>query len=40
VEGAQAGVVLRAGLFQRDVFADDPDDVRLLLHALGKIRHA
>ena len=37
VKGAKAGVVLRAGLLQRDVFADDPDDVRLLLYELGEV---
>jgi hypothetical protein len=36
---AQPLVVLRAAFLQRDVLADDADDVRLLLHALGKIRH-
>jgi hypothetical protein len=39
VEGAQAGIILRAGFLQRDVLADDADNIRLLLYALGKIRH-
>ena len=35
VKRAQAGEIL-AALFQADVFADDADDVRLLLHAIRK----
>src|SRR5690348_481221 len=35
MERAQTGEVL-AALFEADVFADDADDVRLLLHALRK----
>ena len=37
VEGAEAGVVLRAGLAQLDVFADDADDVCLLLDGLREV---
>ena len=37
VEGAEAGVVLRAGLAQLDVVADDADDVGLLLDELGEV---
>src|SRR5260370_1306543 len=37
VEGAEAGVVLRSGLAQLDVFADDADDVDLLLYELGEV---
>jgi hypothetical protein len=37
VEGAEAGVVLGAGLAELDVVADDADDVGLLLYELGKI---
>ena len=34
---AQAGVVLPSGFLQRDVSADDPDDIRLLLYELSEI---
>ena len=37
VKRTQSGVVLPSGFFQRDVFADDADDVRLLLYELGKV---
>ena len=37
VEGAEAGVVLRAGLLQLDVVADDADDVGLLLDGVREI---
>ena len=37
VEGAEAGVVLRAGLAQLQVVADDADDVGLLLDELGEV---
>ena len=37
VEGAEAGIVLRAGLLQLDVVADDADDVRLLLDRVREI---
>jgi hypothetical protein len=37
VEGAEAGVVLSAGLAELDVLADDADDVGLLLDELRKI---
>ena len=37
VEGAQAGVVLRAGFAQLDVVADDADDIGLLLDGVGEI---
>ncbi len=37
VEGAEAGVVLRAGFAQPDVVADDVDDVGLLLDGLGEV---
>ena len=33
----QSGVVLPSGFLQRDVFADDADDVRLLLYELGEV---
>ena len=39
MERAEAGVVLRASFFEAHVFADDLDDVSLLLHGLGEIRH-
>jgi hypothetical protein len=39
VEGAEAGVVLRAGFAQADVAADDFDDVGLLLDGLGEVGH-
>ena len=35
MEGAETGEIL-PGLFQAHVFADDADNVRLLLHALGE----
>src|SRR5271156_5432754 len=37
VEGAEAGVVLRAGALEAHVFADDLEDVRLLLYGLGEV---
>ena len=37
VEGTKAGVVLRAGLFQLDVVADDADDIGLLLDGVCEI---
>jgi hypothetical protein len=37
VEGAKTGVVLGSGFFQRDVSADDLNDVRLLLYELGEV---
>ncbi len=37
VEGAESGVVLRAGLLQLDVVADDANDVRLLLDRVCEI---
>jgi hypothetical protein len=37
VKGAQARVVLRSGFAQLDVFADDADDVCLLLYGICKI---
>ena len=37
VEGAEAGVVLRAGLAQLQVLAHDADDVHLLLDELGEV---
>ena len=37
VKGTKADVVLASGFFQRDVFADDADDVRLLLYELSKV---
>ncbi len=37
VEGTQAGVVLPSGLLQRDVLADDADNVRLLLYELSEV---
>ncbi len=37
VKRAQSGVVLPSGFLQRDVSADDPDDVRLLLYELGEV---
>ena len=37
VKGTQPGVVLRPGLFQLDVVADDADDVRLLLDRVREI---
>ncbi len=39
VEGAEAGVVLRAGFAQADVALDDLDDVGLLLDGLGEVGH-
>ena len=37
VEGAESGVVLRPRLAQLDVFADDADDVGLLLDGVGEV---
>ena len=37
MEGAESGVVLRAGLLEAHVFADDLEDVRLLLYGLGEV---
>ena len=37
VEGAESGIVLRAGLLQLDVVADDADDVRLLLDYVREV---
>jgi hypothetical protein len=37
VERTQSGVVLSSGLLQRDVLADDADNVRMLLYELGKV---
>ena len=37
MEWAQPAEILRARLFQRDVIADDADDVRLLLHRICEI---
>ncbi len=37
VEGTKTGIVLRSGFFQRDVSADDADDISLLLYELGEI---
>ena len=37
VEGAEAGIVLRAGLAQLYVVADDLDDVDLGFHGLGEV---
>jgi hypothetical protein len=37
VERTQSGVVLPSGLLQRDVLADDADDVCLLLYELGEV---
>ena len=37
VEWTESRIVLRAGFFQLDVVADDPDDVRLLLDDFLKI---
>jgi hypothetical protein len=37
VEWAQSGVVLPSGFLQRDVLADDADDVRLLLYELSEV---
>ena len=37
MKGAEAGVVLRPGLLQFDVVADDADDVRLLLDRVCEI---
>ena len=39
VEGAEAGVVLRAGFAQADVSLDHLDDVGLLLDGLGEVGH-
>jgi hypothetical protein len=37
VKGAKTGVVLGSGFLQRDVPADDLNDVRLLLYELGEV---
>jgi hypothetical protein len=37
VEGTEPGEVLRAGLFQLDVVADDADDIGLLLDGVCEI---
>jgi hypothetical protein len=37
MKGAEAGIVLRSGLAQLYIFADDAHDVGLLLDELGKI---
>ena len=37
VEGAKAGIILRAGLFQPNVVADDADNVRLLLERVREV---
>ena len=37
VEGAEAGVVLRAGFAELEVVADDADDVGLLFDGLGEV---
>src|SRR5712671_5840221 len=37
MKGAEAAKVLRARLFQRDVIADDADNVSLLLHGICEI---
>ena len=37
MKGAEAGVVLGAGFAQLDVFADDADDVGLLLDGVGEV---
>ena len=37
VKGAKTSVVLRSGFLQRDVSADDLNDVRLLLYELGEV---
>ena len=37
MEWAESGIVLRAGLLQLDVVADDADDVRLLLDRVREI---
>ena len=37
MEGAEAGIVLRAGFAQAHVVADDLDDVGLGFDGLGKI---
>ena len=39
MEGAEAGVVLRAGFAQADVALDHLDDVGLLLDGLGEVGH-
>ena len=42
VKRTQSGIVLRAGLLQLDVVADDADDVRLLLdrvREIARVRH-
>ena len=37
VKGAKAGVILGSRFLQRNVFADNPDDVRLLLYELSEV---
>ncbi len=37
VEGAEAGEVLCSGFFEAHVFADDFDDIGLLLYVLGEV---
>ena len=37
VKRTKAGVVLGSGFLQRDVFADDANDVSLALNELGKV---
>jgi hypothetical protein len=37
VKRTQSGVVLPSGFLQRDVLADDANDIRLLLYELGKV---
>ena len=37
VKGTKTGVVLRSGFLEGDVFADDPDNVGLLLYELGEV---
>jgi hypothetical protein len=37
VKGAKAGEILGSGFLQRDVSADDLNDVRLLLYELGEV---
>jgi hypothetical protein len=40
VEGAEAAVVLGSGFFQTHIFADDFDDIGLLLDGLGEVGHS
>jgi hypothetical protein len=37
VEGAKTLHGAGSGFFQRDVVADNPNDIRLLLYELGKV---